>query len=141
MYTRKSILSGFCLLFSISLTAQKKDLASDIPFSNKTEVSSQVLESLFQSKGKISIELTPGFRLDGNIQNKSSHGDTVISILVKLENRKGGMLSITRFKDANAHVSYGGTLLKLHDTEGYVLVEKEQHYYFIETQQRFLVSE
>ncbi len=141
MYTLKTILPGIFLLFSINLTAQKKDLVSDAPFSNKTEVSSQVLESLFHSNGKISTELAPGFRLEGNIQNKSSHGDAVISILVKLENRKGSMLSITRFIDSNGHVSYRGNLLKLHDTEGLVLVEKEQHYYFIETQQRFLVSE
>ena len=141
MYTLKSILSGLCLFFSISLTAQKKDSVPDLPYSNRTEVSSQVLESLFKSNGRISIDVAPGFRLEGNIQNKSSHGDAVISILVKLENRKGSMLSITRTKDSNGHLFYSGNLLKLHDNEGLVLVEKEQHYYFMETQQRFLVSE
>lgn len=141
MYTLKSFLSGICLLFSISLTAQKTDKVSEFPFSNKTEVSSQILESLIQSRGIISIDLAPGLRLEGNIENRSNHGDTVISILVKLENRKGGTLNLTRFKDANGHFSYSGILLKLHDAEGLVLIEKDQHYYFVETQQRFLVSE
>lgn len=141
MYTLKSILSGLCLLLSISLIAQKKDSVTDLPYSNKTEVSNQVLESLFQSTGRISIDLAPGFRLEGNIQYKSNHGDAVISMLIKLENRKGSMLSISRFKDVNGHLFYTGNLLKLHDTEGLLLVEKEQHYYFIQTQQRFLVAE
>ncbi|HEY4967537.1 MAG TPA: hypothetical protein VII28_14125 [Puia sp.] len=141
MHTLKSILSGLFLLFSISLIAQKKDAVTDLPYSNKTEISDQVLESLFQSTGKISINLAPGFRLEGNIQNKSYHEDSVISLLIKLENREGALLSITRFKEPNGHLFYSGNLLKLHDAEGLVLTEKDNHYYFIETQQRFLVSE
>lgn len=141
MYTLKSILSGLCLFLSLSLFAQKKDSAGDLPYSNKTEISDQVLESLFQFTGKISIDLAPGFRLEGNIQNKSNHGNAVISLLINVENRAGSMLSITRYKDTNGHLFYSGNLLKLHETDGWVLVEKDQHYYFIETQQRFLVSE
>jgi hypothetical protein len=141
MHTLKSILSGLCLFFSLTLMAQKKDSVADLPYVNKTEVSEQVLESLFQFKDKISIDLAPGFRLEGNIQNKLNHGNAVISLLIKVENRPGLMLSITRYKDSNGHLFYSGNLLKLHETDGWVLVEKDQHYYFIETQQRFLVSE
>jgi hypothetical protein len=141
MYTLKSILSGICLLSSIALTAQKNDSLSDLPFANKTEVSGQALEYLFQLNGKIAIDLAPGFRLEGNIQNKSNHGGDVISMLIKLENRKGSLLSITRSRDTNGHIFYRGSLLKLHDSEVLVLVEKEHHYYFVETQQKFLVSE
>jgi hypothetical protein len=141
MCTLKSILAGICLLFSISLTAQKKDTITDLPYSNKTEISNQVLESLFQSPGKISINLGPRIRLEGNIQNKLFHGKAVISLLIKLENRDGSMLTITRYEDPNGHISYSGNLLKLHESDGLVLVEKDQHYYFIEAQQKFLVSE
>jgi hypothetical protein len=141
MHTLKSILFGICLFFNLSLIAQKKESAADLPYSNKTEVSDQVLESLFQHTGKISIDLAPGFRLEGNIQNKSNHGNSVNSLLINVENRPGGLLSITRYKDPNGHLFYSGTLLKLHEANGWVLVEKDRHYYFIETQQKFLVSE
>ena len=141
MCTRKSILSGICLLFSLILTAQKKDSVTDLPYSNKTEVSEQALESLFQSRGKIAINLAPGFLLEGNIENKSSHGNSVMSLLIKIQTPPGGLLSITRYKDPNGHLFYSGNLLKLHEPEGMILVEKDERYYFIETQQRFLVSE
>jgi hypothetical protein len=141
MHTLKSILPGLCLFFSLSLIAQKKEAATDVPYSNKIEVSDQVLESLFQFTGKISIDLAPGFRLEGNIQNKSNHGNSVISLLISVENRPGSLLSITRYKDPNGHLFYSGNLLKLHEADGWLLVEKDRHYYFIETQQKFLVSE
>jgi hypothetical protein len=141
MYTLKSIIVGFCLMSGLNLSAQKKESSPDLPYSNKIEVNDQVLESLFQATGNISLEMAPGFRLEGNIQNKSRHGNSVISLLVKVESRPGGMLSISRYKDPNGHVYYTGHLLKLHEPEGLMLVEKDQHYYFIETQQRFLVAE
>jgi len=141
MNTLKTILSGFCLLFSLMLSAQKTDPSTNLPYSNKIEVSNQALESLFQSSDLISIELAPGFRLYGKIQNKSSHGYSVISLLIKVESRPGGMLNISRYKDPKGNIYYSGRLMKLHEPEGMMLVEKDQHYYFIETQQRFLVAE
>jgi hypothetical protein len=141
MYTLKSFFCGLSLLFSITLIAQKKYADADLPYSNKTQVSDQVLESLFQTVGKISTELAPDLRLEGNIIYKSNHGDSIMSILIRVENRPGSMLSLTRYKNSNGHISYSGNLLKLHDTEGLVLIEKEQRYYFIETQQKFLVTE
>jgi len=141
MFTLKSILCCVCLLFSYSLIAQKRDSVTDLPYTNKTEINDQVLESLFQSTGKISIDLAPGFRLEGSVQNKTNHGNSVISILIKIDNQTGGMLNITRYKESDGHVSYSGNLLKLHASEGLILIEKDHHYYFIETQQKFLVSE
>jgi hypothetical protein len=141
MNTLKTILSGFCLLFSLVLTAQKNDSPHDIPYSNKIEVSTAALETLFRAPENISMDLAPGFRLEGKIQDKSAHGKTVISLLVKVESRPGGMLSISRYTDPKGNIYYAGHLLKLHDADGMMLVEKDQHYYLIETQQRFLVSE
>jgi hypothetical protein len=141
MNTLKTILSGTLLLFSLSLFAQKEESASDLPYINKFEVTSQVLESLFLATGHITLEMAPGNRVEGIIQNKSQHGNSVVSLLIKLENRPGGTLSISKYKDPNGHVVYAGHLLKLHEPEGLTLVEKDQHYYFIETQQRFLVAE
>ena len=141
MNTLKTILSGFCLLCSLMLSAQKKDSPTDLPYSNKIEVSNQALESLFLSPENISLDLAPGFRLEGKIQNKSDHGHSVISLLIKVDSRPGGMLSISRYKDPKGNIFYAGHLLKLHEPEGMMLVEKDQHYYFIETQQRFLVAE
>jgi hypothetical protein len=99
MNTLKMILSGFCLLFSLMLSAQKTDPSTSLPYSNKIEVSNQALESLFQSSDLISIELAPGFQLDGKIQNKSNHGKSVISLLIRVDSRPGGMLNISRYKD------------------------------------------
>jgi hypothetical protein len=126
---------------SLPMSAQQKDSPTDLPYSNKIEVSNQALESLFQTSGPISIEMASGFRLEGNIQNRAEHGNSVISLLIKVDSRLGGMLSISRYKDPKGNIYYAGHLLKLHEQEGMMLVEKDQHYYFIETQQRFLVAE
>jgi hypothetical protein len=141
MNTLKTTLSGLCLLCSLMLCAQKKNAAEELPYSNKIEVSSQALESLFRSQQDISIDLAPGFRIEGKIENHSDHGINNTSLLIKLENNSGGVLNISRYVDAKGITYYAGRLLKLHEPDGMVLVEKEKHYYFIETQQRFLVAE
>jgi hypothetical protein len=141
MNTLKTILTGLGLLFSLISSAQKSDGPTDLPYSKKIEVSSHVLESLFLSPEIISLDLAPGFRLEGKIKNKSDHGSSVTSLLIKVESRPGGMLSISRYTDPKGNIYYAGHLLKLHEPEGLMLVEKDQHYYFIETQQRFLVAE
>jgi hypothetical protein len=123
------------------LSAQKKDTRADLPYSNKIEVGDQVLEALFLAPENISMDLAPGFRLEGKIQNKTDHGNSVISLLIKVDSRPGGMLSISRYRDPKGKIYYTGHLLKLHEPDGMILVEKDQHYYFIETQQRFLVAE
>ena len=129
------------MLFSLVLSAQKKDSPAELPYSNKIEVSYQALDALFKAPEKISMELAPGFRIEGKIENKSDHGNSVISLLIKLETSPGGMLSISRYKDPKGGIYYAGHLLKLHEPDGMMLIEKDQHYYFIETQQRFLVAE
>ena len=129
------------MLFSLLLSAQKKGSATDLPYSNKIEVSNRALEELFLAQGNISMELAPGFGLVGKIQNKSEHGNSVTSLLIKVDSHPGGMLSICRYKDPKGNIYYTGHLLKLHEPDGMMLVEKDQHYYFIETQQRFLVTE
>ena len=57
MNTLKTILSGLCLLFSLMLSAQKMIRPTDLPYSNKIEVSNQALESLFHSPEIISLDL------------------------------------------------------------------------------------
>lgn len=141
MNTLKTILSAFCLLFSLMLSAQKKENPSDLPYSNKIEVSDQGLEALFHSPENISVELAPGFRIEGTMENKTDHGNSVVSLLIKIKNASGGMLSISRYRDPNGSIYYAGHLLKLHEQDGMMLVEKNKRYFFIETQQRFLVSE
>lgn len=141
MNTLKTTLSGICLLFSLLLSAQKNDSPTDLPYSNKMEVKEQALELLFQSPDHISIDLAPGFHLQGKIENKSTHGNSVTSLLIKVENHSEGTLSITRYIDTHGNIFYAGHLLKLHAADGLMLVEKDRHYYFIETQQRFLVAE
>lgn len=123
------------------LSAQKKDSPSELPYSNKIEVSGQALESLFHAPENISLELAPGFRVEGTIENKSDHGNSVVSMLIKMKTASGGMLSISRYRDPNGSVYYAGHLLKLHEQDGMMLVEKDKRYFFIETQQRFLVAE
>jgi hypothetical protein len=141
MNTLKTILSGLCLLCSLLLSAQEKNTQAELPYSNKIEVSDRALESLFLAPENISVELAPGFRINGKIENKSDHGNSVISILIKLNNTEGSMLSISRYKDPQGIIYYTGHLLKLHEPDGMMLVEKDKRYYFIETQQRFLVTE
>src|ERR1700709_1869687 len=111
MNTLKTILSGFCLLLSGMLSAQKNDPSADLPYSNKIELNTQALESLFQANENIAIDLAPGFRLEGKIQNKSAHGNSVNSLLIKVESRPGGMLSISRYKDPKGHIYYAGHLM------------------------------
>jgi len=141
MNTLKTILSGFCLLSSLFLTAQNKNSTAELPYSNKIEVNEKALDALFLSSDDISLELAPGFHINGKIQNISEHSNSVKSILIKLQGPPGGMLSISRYKDPKGNIYYAGHLLKLHAIDGMVLVEKDQRYYLIETQQRFLVAE
>jgi hypothetical protein len=141
MNTLKTILSAFCILFSLMLSAQKKDSPSELPYSNKIEVTGQALEALFLAPENISVELAPGFRIEGTIENKSNHGNSVVSMLIKMKTASGEMLSISRYRDPNGSIYYAGHLLKLHEHEGMMLVEKDKRYFFIETQQRFLVAE
>ena len=141
MNTLKTILTSLGLLFSLILSAQKNNTTADIPYSSKIELNSQALESLFLASETVSLDLAPGFRLEGKIKNKSEHGGSVISLLISVESRPGGMFSLSRYTDPKGYIHYSGHLLKLHEPEGLMLVEKDQHYYFIETQQRFLVAE
>jgi hypothetical protein len=141
MNTLKIILIIISLLWSILLSAQQRDSPADLPYTNKIEVTNQALEALFQSPANVSVELGPGFRLEGKILNKSDHGKSAVSLLIKVEGGTRGTLSISRYKDLSGKIYYSGRLLKLHEPEGLMLVEKDNHYYFIETQERFLVSE
>ncbi len=141
MHTLKMILSGFCLLLSHELSAQKTGSPEDLPYSNKIPVSDKALESLFKAPDNISIELAPGLHIDGKIQNRSDHGGSVVSLLIKVESHPDGMLSIARYRDPKGNIYYAGRLLKMHGSDGMMLIEKDQHYYFIETQQRFLIAE
>ncbi len=119
MNTLKTILSAFCILFSLMLSAQKKDGPSELPYSNKIEVSDQALESLFHATENISVDLAPGFRIEGKIENKSDHGNSVISILIKMKTNSGGMLSISRYRDPNGNIYYAGHLSKIARTGWY----------------------
>jgi hypothetical protein len=141
MNTLKTLITCFSLLLSLMLSGQKTDSPTDLPYSNKTEVSVQALEALFLASETIAIDLASGFRLEGTIKNKTDHGSSVVSLLIKVDSRPGGMLSISRYADQKGNIYYTGHLLKLHEPDGLMLVEKDQHYYFIETQQRFLVAE
>ncbi len=141
MKNPKAILCSFCLLFTLTVSAQNIATSADLPYSNKIEVSNKALESLFISPANVSIELAPGLHIQGTIENKTDHGSSTVSILIKLSGSHPGMLHVTRYKNPAGNIYYAGQLLKLHDAEGLMLVEKDQRYYFIETQQRFLVSE
>jgi len=141
MNTLKTTLTGIGLLFGLTLSAQKNDGHPELPFSNKIEVSDQALEALFLAPENINMELAPGLRLQGKIQNKSVHGNSVTSLLIKVESQPGGTLSISRYRDPNGKIYYAGRLLKLHEPDGMMLIEKDQRYFFLETQQRFLVAE
>jgi hypothetical protein len=141
MKTLKTIICAICMLGTLFVSAQTKEAVTDLPYSNKIEISIKSLESLFLSPDMVSIELAPGFHIEGTIENKAEHGPAITSILIKLNNQTGGILSIVRYHDQYGKIYYSGQLLKLHEQEGMLLIAEDQHYYFIETQQRFLVSE
>jgi hypothetical protein len=141
MNTPKTILSGIFLLLSLMSSAQKTASAPELPYSKKILLTDQALESLFRLTDNISVELGTGFHLDGKILNKTLHGNSGVSLLIKVYSQPGGMLNITRFTDSHGKICYTGRLLKLHEPNGMMLLEKDQHYYFMETQQRFLLSE
>jgi hypothetical protein len=141
MNTLKTILSGILLLLCLISSAQKTASAPDLPYSNKILLIDQALESLFGLSANISVELGTGFHIEGKILNKTFHGNSGISLLIKVYSQPGGMLNISRFIDSHGKIYYTGRLLKLHEPNGMMLLEKDQHYYFVETQQRFLLSE
>src|SRR5579864_5575779 len=106
MNTLKTIFAALGLLSCLTSSAQKSDSPTDLPYSKKIEVRSQVLESLFLSPEIVSLDLAPGFRLEGKIKNKSDHGGSVTSLLIKVDSRPGGMLSISRYTDPKGNIYY-----------------------------------
>jgi len=141
MNTLKTIFCGCSLLISLAISAQEKSFPENIPQHNKIEVSTEALEKLFHASGSFSIRLAPSFTLTGSIQNRIATGASVVRLLIKTENLQGATLSLSRSVTPDGTVQYTGHLLKLHDAEGMLLTEKDKHYYFIRTEQRYLVSE
>jgi len=141
MNTLKTIFCGYSLLISLALSAQEKSFPENIPYHTKIEVSSDALEKLFHVSGSFTMQLAPSFTLTGSIQNRTVKENSVSTILIKTENLQGATLSLSRSLKSDGSVQYTGHLLKLHDADGMLLIEKDNHYYFIRTEQRFLVSE
>ncbi len=141
MNTLKTILCGYSLLISLLLSAQEKTFPQHIPYHTKMEVSTEALERLFHSSGTFTLKLSPSFILNGSIQNRIDKGPLVITLLIKTENLQGAMLSLSRSIRQDGAIQYTGHLLKLHDPDGMLLVEKDKQYYFIRSEQRYLVAE
>lgn len=141
MNTLKTIICGYGLLHSLLLSAQDKSFPQNIPYQAKIEVSAGALEKLFHSTGACKLQLSPAFQLNGRIQNRTEKGPLVSTVLVSTENMQGAMLSLSRCARPDGSIQYSGHLLKLHDSDGELLVEKDGHYYFIRTEQRYLVAE
>lgn len=141
MNTLKTILCGYSLLCSLPLSAQEKSFPENIPFHNRIEVRSDVLEELFHVRGTFSVQLAPSFNLSGSILNRMMKDASVTTLLIKTENPLGATLSLSRSVNPNGSIQYAGHLLKLHEADGMLLFEKDNHYYFIRAEQRYLISE
>jgi hypothetical protein len=141
MNTLKTIFCAYSLITCLAASAQEKSFPENIPRNKKIEINTKALEKLFHTTGAFSIRLAPSFTLTGSIQNRIVKSGPVISLLIKTENLQGATLSLSRSVRSDGTVQYTGLLLKLHDAEGMLLTEKDNHYYFIRTEQRYLVSE
>ena len=141
MNTLKTIFCGCSLLISLALSAQEKSFPENIPFHTKIEVSAEALEKLFHVSGSFTMQLAPSFTLTGSIQNRIIKESSVSMILIKTENLQGATFSLSRSLKSDGSVQYTGHLLKLHDADGMLLIEKDNHYYLIRAEQRFLGSE
>ena len=141
MNTLKAIFCGFSLLLSVALPAQEKSFPDNIPYQSRIEVNAGALENLFHINGNFSLMLGPSFTLSGNIMNRISKANAVTTLLIKTENLQGATLTLSRSLMPDGSFQFTGHLLKLHNPDGMLLMEKDQHYYFIRTEQRFLVSE
>jgi hypothetical protein len=141
MNMARTIFCGFSLLLSAALFAQEKSFPANIPYQSRVEVNAGALENLFHLNGNFSLVLGPSFTLSGSIMSRVSKPGSVTTLLIKTENLQGATLTLSRSPMPDGSFQYTGHLLKLHDADGMLLVEKDRHYYFIKTEQRFLVSE
>ena len=141
MNTLKTIFFCYGLLHSLLLSAQDKPFPQNIPYQVKIEVSTEALEKLFYSTGTCKLQLSPTFQFVGNVQNRTEKGPSVSTVLISTENMQGAMLSLSRSVKPNGSIQYTGHLLRLHNPDGILLIEKDGHYYFIRTEQRYLVAE
>jgi hypothetical protein len=141
MNTLKIIFCGHSLLFSLLLSAQEKTFPQNIPYHTKMEVVPEALEKLFHTNGAFKLSLSPALTLAGNIQQRMDKSPSVSTLLISTENMQGAMLTLSRTQLSDGSIQYTGHLLKLHEPDGMLLVEKDKHYYFIRTEQRFLVAE
>jgi hypothetical protein len=141
MNTLKTIFCGYALLSVFFLSAQEKSFPQNIPYHTKMEVSAESLENLFHSNGVCSISLSPALSVTGTVLSRTEKGSSVTTLLIRTEHLQGALLSLSRSARGDGSFQYTGHLLKLHDPDGMLLVEKDNHYYFIRTEQRFLVAE
>ncbi|HVY75860.1 MAG TPA: hypothetical protein VG890_13570 [Puia sp.] len=141
MNTLKTWLCICTLLCCLNLAAQNKSFPENIPYQSRYEVSPESLENLFKATGHFTIPLSPDLAITGTVQSRTEKSNSVTNLLIQTENLNGAMLSLSRSSNTNGLVHYTGHLLKLHEQKGMLLVEKEGHYYFIRTEQRYLVAE
>jgi hypothetical protein len=141
MNTLKTIFCGCGLLSALLLSAQEKSFPQNIPYHTKMEVSAESLENLFHSTGSCTLMLSPSFSVTGTILSRTEKGSSVTTLLIRTEHLQGALLSLSRSARQDGSFQYTGHLLKLRDPDGMLLMEKDSHYYFIRTEQRFLVAE
>ncbi len=113
----------------------------NLPATARYDVSRPALDQLFRTDGSVNVSLSAALQMKGNIENKDLDAAGNGTILIRTESFDGAMLSLARYTDTDQSVHYSGHLLKLHAAEGMLLVEKDQNYYFIRTQQRYLLAE
>jgi hypothetical protein len=137
----RTVFCGCLMLFSLALTAQERSFPENIPYHTRFEVGTAALEKLFHCTGALSMQLAPGLHITGTVQSRTERGPSVVSILIRVENPQGAMLSLSRSQESDGSVRFTGHLLRLHDPDGMLLVEQDGLYYFIRTEQRYLVAE
>jgi hypothetical protein len=140
----KTILTGACLALCVlcSTIAQAQTLPFSEPDYNKPALFADVAEKMSVSVAEmesllnqavgstISTQLTTSFYIAGSVVSVASPGDhTVRSVVIRLTNRPGAGLTITRITKEDGTHQYIGRIISLKNRDAFQLVNEGGNYY------------
>jgi hypothetical protein len=110
-------------------------------FPQKTACDIKSLEKLFTMQDNISLELSPACMLQGKIVSHVKPNAFAETINISLANFHGAVFTLSRIRTDDGHSKYTGHIMNFQSSDAIVLQEENKKYYFIKTEQRFVMTE
>ncbi|MBS1599266.1 MAG: hypothetical protein JST75_13660 [Bacteroidetes bacterium] len=141
---------AFCMLITTSVRAQQlattrsviisqPDIFKKFPQKAACDIAS--LEQLFNMHDDVSLQLSPDFSLEGKIISRKKSNAFAETINIRLSEFQETIFTISRIQTENGETRFIGHILSLEGEEAIVLQFEDKQYFFIKTEQRFLMTD